>query len=84
MVDVEKLRREFLAHTFGKLGGDLTEILDNYGRYLLCRNLLGGVPDGYVLVPKEPTEHQVKKGAQSVSCLSHEGARAVYAAMVTE
>lgn len=38
-------------------------------------------PEQWAVVPVEPTNYMTRKGSDAVSCLSHAGANAVYAAM---
>ena len=41
------------------------------------------VPDGYVLVPKEPTKEMLSAGCQKLGALyGHHGARSMYQAMI--
>ena len=56
MTGIEEIKREVFEFILNYEGDLLTtDLID----YLHSRGYLGGAPDGYVLVPKEPTDEML-------------------------
>lgn len=65
--NIEQIKREaseyvFKINTPSHSRSDFEIYLHQYIDYLHYRGYFGGVPDGYVLVPKEPTAEMIKCG----------------------
>ena len=81
-VDIEKLKRpDPCPQGFTDYNMGWNECID----YLHSRGYLGGVADGYVLVPKEPTTNMCDAGVSIFDCINNGddyGAEQIYKAMI--
>ena len=79
-VDIERIKEEVCDITNYR-SVVVNKIID----YLHSRGYFGGVPDGYVLVPKEPTTNMCNAGVSKFDCINNGddyGAEQIYKSMI--
>lgn len=83
-------RKVFFKRAGLRLSGDHLDMAEQaadeaFAKHRLAaldRPVVAGVPEGWVLVPRDPDDHQKQRGAFQVSGMTREGARCVYSAML--
>lgn len=77
-MDIEQIKREVGHKLSGLIPHSYSDnTMLNTIDYLHSRGYLGGVPDGYVCVPKDPTEHMKNCGWAAFQTFTRTG-RAEY------